>query len=301
MKDGDTHPVVFKGAGPSGEVQFRIEKGHLSVMDGKGNLSVPEELLVRIEYRPGSWRTEAICPAIRLAIHYGKGDGRTLLKQVILSGQDSRNLDLLRGLESRYPDIAFIGPNEREKEIILTNTWRGAYALHSLHILTPVGIVLGLLMVSVLNVSLILAEDMSVRTVSLQAISQARNLLLVLSLVPAVLMALILGGIRMVLRTDSEGLTIRRIIGSTKHSWRDVEMGEPRSDVFNVYTGLFCYYSDQVNVVSARSLVEIPLLLRGKTKTTLRLNLEEASPFFRELYYRGKVRLESAQKVGAFI
>ncbi len=105
----------------------------------------------------------------------------------------------------------------------------------------------------------------------------------------------------MVLRTDSEGLTIRRIIGSRRHSWRDVEIGEPRSDVFNVYTGLFCYYSDQVNVVSSRSLVEIPLLLRGKTKTTLRLNLEEAGPFFRELYYRGKVTLETAKKVGAFL
>jgi hypothetical protein len=301
MQDGDTHPDVLKGTGPLGEVQFRIEEGHLSVMDGKGNLSVPEECLVRIEYRPGSWCTEAICPAIRLAIHYRKGDGRTLLKQVVLSGEDSRNLDLLRGLESRYPDIAFIGPNEREKEIILTNAWCGAYALHSLHILTPLGIVAGLLMVSVLVISLILAEDMSVRAVSLHAISLARNLLLVLSLVPAVLMTLILGGIRMVLRTDSEGLTIRRIIGSGKHSWRDVEIGEPRSDVFNVYTGLFCYYSDRVTVVSSRSLVEIPLLIRGKTKTTLRLNLEEAAPLFRELYYRGKVTLETAQKVGAFL
>ncbi len=193
MKDGDTHPVVLKGTGPSGEVQFRIEKGHLSVMDGKGSLSVPEECLVRIEYRPGSWRTEAICPAIRLAIHYRKGDGRTLLKQVVLSGQDSRNLELLRRLENRYPDIAFIGSNERERQIICSDAWRGAYALHSLHILTPLGIVTGLLMVSVLIVSLILAEDMSVRAVSLQAISQARNLLLVLGLVPAAFMALILG------------------------------------------------------------------------------------------------------------
>ena len=232
MKSGDTHPVVLEGSGLSGEVQFRTENGHLSVIDEKGNLSIPEESLVRIEYRPGSWRTGACAPAIRLAIRYRKGDGRTLLKQVILSGEDSRNVELLHRLEARYPDIAFIGPSEREKNTILADTWRGAYALHSLHILTPVGIVMGLLMVSVLNVSLILAEDMLVRAVSLQAISQARDLLLVLCLVPAAFMALILGRMRMVLHTDPEGLTLRRVFRSRRHSWRDVEIGEPRSDVF---------------------------------------------------------------------
>jgi len=280
-------------------MQFRIGKGNLSVTEGKGKFSIPEDCLDCIEYRPGSWRTGACGPAIRLAIRYRKGDGRKALKQVVLSGEDSRNVELLHQLENCYPDIAFIGPNEREKQVILANAWRGTYTLHALHILTPLGIVTGMLLVSV--GSLILAEDMSVRAVSLQAISQARNLLLVLSLIPVAFMALILGRMRMVLRTNPEGLTIRRVIGSRRLSWRDVEIGEPRSDVFNVYTGLFCYYSDRVNVVSSRSLVEIPLLFQGKTKTTLRLNLEEAAPLFRELYYRGKVTLESAKKMGAFL
>jgi hypothetical protein len=105
----------------------------------------------------------------------------------------------------------------------------------------------------------------------------------------------------MVLRTDPDGLTVRRVFASRRLSWRDVEIGEPRSDAFNVYTGLFCYYSDRVNVVASRSLVEIPLLFQGKTKTTLRLNLEEAGPLFRELFYRDKVTLETARKVGAFL
>jgi hypothetical protein len=105
----------------------------------------------------------------------------------------------------------------------------------------------------------------------------------------------------MTLRTDYEGLTVRRLFGRTKLAWRDVEIGEPRSDAFNVYTGLFCYYSNRVNVVSTRSLVEIPLLHGGKVQATLRLNLEEAGPFFRELYYRGKVTLETARKIGAFL
>jgi hypothetical protein len=301
MKDGDTHPAVLEGTGPSGRVRFRIGNEHLSVTDEKGNLSIPEERLDRIEYRPGSWSMGACAPVIRLAIRYRKGDGSEVLKRVVLSGEDSGNVELLHQLESRYPDIAFIGPNEHEKNNILADTWRSAYALHSLHILTPAGIVTGLLIVSVLLVSLILAEDMPVRAVSLQAMSQARNLLLVLSLIPVAFMALILGKMRMVLRTDPDGLTIRRVFASRRLSWRDVEIGEPRSDAFNVYTGLFCYYSDRVNVVSSRSLVEIPLLVGGKAETILRLNLEEAGPLIRELYYRGKVTLETARKIGAFL
>jgi hypothetical protein len=299
MKDGDTYPVVLNGTGPSGDMQFRTENGHLSVIDERGNLSIPEESLIRIEYRPGSWRTGAGAPAIRLAIHYRKGDNREALKQVLLSGEDNRNVEILRRLESLYPDIAFIVQNEQEKKIILADAWRGTYTLHALHILTPLGIVAGLLLVSV--VSLILAEDMPVRAASLQAISQARNLLLVLSLIPASFMALILGRMRMVLRTDPEGLTVCRVFGRRRLSWQDVEIGEPRSDVFNVHTGLFCYYSDRVNVIASRSLVEIPLLLGGKAETTVRLNLEEAAPLFRELYYRAKVTLQTAKKVGAFI
>jgi hypothetical protein len=122
-----------------------------------------------------------------------------------------------------------------------------------------------------------------------------------LALLPAALMTLIAAKVLMTLRSDHKVLTIRRVFGSSMLLWENVEIGEPRSDAFNVYTGLFCYYSDKVNVVSSRSLVEIPLLHGGKAETTLRMNLEEAGPFFRELYYRGKVTLETAQKVGAFI
>jgi hypothetical protein len=114
-------------------------------------------------------------------------------------------------------------------------------------------------------------------------------------------MALIAAKVLMTLRTDHGGLTLRRVFVSIKLSWEDVTIGEARSDVFNVYTGLFCYYSDRVNVVSSRSLVEIPLLRGAKVEATLRMNLEEAGPLFRELYYRGKVTLETARKIGAFL
>ena len=122
-----------------------------------------------------------------------------------------------------------------------------------------------------------------------------------MALVPAALMALIATRVLMTVRTDHEGLTIHRIFGRTRLAWRDVAIGEPSSDVFNVYTGMFCYYSDRVNVVSSRSLFEIALIREGREEAVLKMNAEEAAPFFRELYYRGKVTLETAGKAGAFI
>jgi hypothetical protein len=300
IESGTENDCSFDLAGIAGPVRVSIGGGVVRIVSGKKDQSIPEESLLRIEHIPGSWRSGSSGPGLLIQFLYRAGE-RQRKAQIALATDDPRTRDFLQWLKDSFPKQACFGPNQGEKDRILSLNRKSAYSLHALHILTPVGIVMGLLMVSVLNVSFVIAEDMAVRAVSLQALSQVRELLLVLCLVPAAFMALILGRMRMVLRTDREGLTIRRMIGGKKYSWRDVEIGEPRSDAFNVYTGLFCYYSDSVNVVSSRSLVEIPLLLREKKKTTLRLNLEEAAPLFRELYYRGKVTLETAKKYGAFL
>jgi len=152
-----------------------------------------------------------------------------------------------------------------------------------------------------LALAVILAESMPARAMSNETLLQALFVFLGLALVPASLMALIAAKVLMTLRTDHQGLALRRVFDTTWFSWEDLEIGEARSDAFNVYTGLFCYYSDRVNVVSSRSLVEIPLLHGGKVEAILRMNLEEAGPLFRELYYRGKATLETARKIGAFL
>ncbi|HEX9157410.1 MAG TPA: hypothetical protein VF827_05280, partial [Syntrophales bacterium] len=219
--------------------------------------------------------------------------------QIALAADDPRTFRFLQDLKGRFPGQSCIGTNDDEKERVLSTRWRGTYGLHALHILTPAGIVTGLLLV--LALAVILAESMPARAMSNETLLQALFAFLGLALVPASLMALIAAKALMTVRTDHKGLALRRVFVSMKLSWEDVTIGETRSDAFNVYTGLFCYYSDRVNVVSSRSLVEIPLLHGGKLEATLRMNLEEAGPFFRELYYRGKVTLETARKIGALI
>ncbi|OPY86243.1 MAG: hypothetical protein A4E73_04019 [Syntrophaceae bacterium PtaU1.Bin231] len=290
----------FDLAGFPGPLQIAVCGGLIRIGNGKKNTAIPEEQLLRIEHRPGSWRFGSSGSCLWLRFVYR--NGRKLRKaEIALSTDDLRAREFLEYLKNRFPGQSCVGANEDEKDRVLSSRWRGVYGLHALHILTPAGIVTWLLLVCALILSIILAESMPARAVSEQALLKALFVFLGLALIPAALMTLVAAKALMTLRTDHRGLTLRRVFVSTRFSWEAVTIGEPRSDAFNVYTGLFCYYSERVNVVSSRSLVEIPLLHGGKTKTALRMNLEEAGPFFRELYYRGKVTLETAKKVGAFV
>jgi len=297
-KTGAERDYSFDLAGYPGPVRVDVGGGVIRIVNGSKGLSIPKEHLLRIEHHPGSWRFGSSGPVLWLQLLYRDG-GHQGKAEIALAADDPRTFDFLQCLKGLLPDQACIGTNENEKERVLSNRWHGAYDLHALHILTPAGIVTGLLLV--LALAVILAESMPARAVSDNSLMQALLVFLGLAMIPAAVMALIAAKTLMTLRTDYEGLTVRRLFGRTRLAWRDVEIGEPRSDAFNVYTGLFCYYSDRVNVVSSRSLVEIPLLHGGKVETTLRLNLEEAGPLFRELYYRGKTTLETARKIGAFL
>jgi hypothetical protein len=281
-----------------GPVRVDVGGGVVRIVNGKKNLSIAEEHLKRIEYHPGSWRFGSSGPVLWLRFLYRDG-GHQGKAQIALPADDPRTFHFLQDLKGRFPGQSCIGTNKDEKERVLSTRWRGTYGLHALHILTPAGIVTGLLLI--LALAVILAESMPARAMSNETLLQALFVFLGLALVPASLMALIAAKVLMTLRTDHQGLALRRVFDTTRLSWEDLEIGEARSDAFNVYTGLFCYYSDRVNVVSSRSLVEIPLLHGGKVETTLRLNLEEAGPLFRELYYRGKATLETARKIGAFL
>jgi hypothetical protein len=288
----------FDLAGYPGPVRIDIAGGVIRVVNGKKKLCFEERRLLRIEHHPGSWRFGSSGPVLWLQFLYQDG-GHPRKAEIALAADDPRTFHFLQDLKGRFPGQSCIGTNDDEKERVLSTRWRGTYGLHALHILTPAGIVTGLLLV--LALAVILAESMPARAVSDQALLQALFVFLGLALIPAALMTLIAAKVLMTLRTDHGGLALRRVFVSIKLSWEDVTIGEARSDVFNVYTGLFCYYSDRVNVVSTRSLVEIPLLRGAKVEATLRMNLEEAGPLFRELYYRGKVTLETARKIGAFL
>ena len=290
----------FDLAGFPGSLRVDLGGGMIRIVNGKNLHSIPEESLLRIEHHPVSWRLGSSRPGLRIRFLYRNGSGQKKT-EIALAADDPQTFNFVRYLESRFPCETCLGPNPGERERVLSKSRRGVYGLHALHILTPAGVVLGILLVCVLILTIIMAESMPARALSDGVLQQVLLIILGLALIPTALMTLIAIRVLMTLRTDTEGLTIRRIFGSKKFAWRDVDIGEPRADAFNVYTGMFCYYSDRIDIVSSRHLVEIPFLQGSGKERTLRLNLEEAAPFFRELYYRGKVPLETARKTGAFL
>jgi hypothetical protein len=105
----------------------------------------------------------------------------------------------------------------------------------------------------------------------------------------------------MVVKTDRTGLTIRRFLMSKRFNWDEIEAGNARKETSNIYTGLFCYYSDQVNVLATSNLIEVCLKTRGGDAISLKMAADEAGRLYRELYYRDKVSLEEAEVVKAFL
>ena len=205
---------------PAGPVRVDICGGVIRIVNGKKNLSIAEEHLQRIEYHPGSWRFGSSGPVLWLRFLYRDG-GHQGKAEIALAADDPRTFHFLQDLKGRFPGQSCIGTNDDEKERVLSTRWRGTYGLHALHILTPAGIVTGLLLV--LALAVILAESMPARAVSNETLLQALFAFLGLALVPASLMALIAAKVLMTLRTDHKGLTLRRVFGSMRLSWEDVD------------------------------------------------------------------------------
>ncbi len=289
----------FDLTGPAGALRVDLGGGMIRIMNRGDEISIPRGRLRGVEHSLISWRFGSCRPGLRIRFLYSNGGGDAKA-EIALFADDPVIPRFTRALENRFRGKVSLRPNEGERNRILSKNRVGVYGLHDLHIRTPAGIVLGILVVSILVLSIILAEPMPVQAVSERTLQQTRLVLLFLSLIPAALMGLMAVKVFMTIRTDSEGFVIRWIFGGRRLTWREVAIGEPGSAAFNVHTGLFCYYSDRVNVVSSQRLVEIPLR-SGRESFTLRLNLEEAAPFVRELYYRGKVTLETARKTGAFL
>ncbi len=287
----------FDFAGPAGPVRIDIAGGVIRIVNGKKNLSIEEEQLQRIEYHPVPGVSGL--PSLSSGFDFSYRDGGLQGKaEIALAADDPRTFHFLQDLKGRFPCQSCIGTNDNEKERVLSTRWRGTYGLHALHILTPAGIVTGLLLV--LALAVILAESMPARAVSNETLLQALFAFLGLALVPASLMALIAAKVLMTLLTDHKGLALRRVFVSRKLSWEDVDWRAAIRRLQCLHGIVLLLLGPGQRRLFAEPCRN-PASAWRKRNATLRLNLEEAGPLFRELYYRGKVTLETAQKVGAFI
>ena len=213
----------------------------------------------------------------------------------------SKNVtELLDFLKERYRERCLIGPSEKERAAIFSLDYTIAYKLHSLHILTPLGVISGFLFIFAFVLYLMIATTDQTIITNPGKMNLAGLVILMLSLILLGTMYLIEKKRFMVVRTDRRGITVRKFLGRKRYSWERVIVKTPQSAIHNVYIGLYCEASDHGEVAAARALINVRLSVAGEEDALLLMSVDEASRFYRELYYRNKISLDEARQIRAF-
>jgi hypothetical protein len=228
-------------------------------------------------------------------------NGRKRKKDILLFHDRQVNTDLILFLKSRYPDQCLIGPNEKEKRWLITASTKNVYRLYNLGFATILGIISAILIIQIIFLYLSLSTSQFVIVSNTDTFYRAGKILFIIALIPISLLVLIMMKRLMVVTTDRRGLTIQKIFARKTLKWEEIEPGKARKETSSIYTGLFCYYSDRVNILTTSSLIEVCLRTRAGAAIFLKMAADEAGRLYRELYYREKVSLEEANTVKAFL
>jgi hypothetical protein len=290
---------IFLCDGPSGKIEFEIAGDVLLIREtGKGEFRIPINSLLRIEYRNHPWMCQnSFCFLLSVVWTIGRS---TQKRELLLFHDRKENTKLLRFLEARYPNQCLIGPSEQERARLLTDANKNLYRLYALGFATSLGIISAILIIQIIFIYLSLSTSQFATVENADAFYRAGKVLFIMVLVPLTLLIMILLKKLMVVKTDQKGLTLQKVFMRKTLKWEELELDGAKMETSNIYTGLFCYYSDQANVLTASSVVEIPLMKRKGNAIVLKMSAGEAGRLYREFYYRGKVSLEEARAVKAF-
>ena len=210
------------------------------------------------------------------------------------------NTDLILFLKSHYPDQCLIGPNEKERRWLLEGSAKNVYRLYNLGLAATLGIISAILIIQIIFLYLSLSTSQFIIVSNTDAFYRAGKILFIVALIPISLLILIMMKRLMIVKTDRRGLTIQRIFTRKRLNWDEIEPGNATEETSSIYTGLFCYYSDKVNVLATSSLIKVCLRTRAGDAIFLKMAADEAGRLYRELYYRGKVSLEEASSSEGF-
>lgn len=291
---------VFQCEGPSGKIEFEIDGETIGIGESRENIwLIPSRTLRRIEYRNHPWIFRNNM-SFRLSVIW-TNNGKDQRKDILLYHDLKANADLVRFLKSRYPEQCLIGPNKQEERSLLAGLGKKKYRLYALGLATTLGIILAILIIEIMFLYLSITTSQFVSVSNINVFYRTGGILFIIAFILLTLLMLIATRKLMVVKTDQRGLIIQKLLVRSRLDWEDIVAGNAKMETSNVYTGLFCYYSDRVNVLTARNFIEIPLRKRTGEAVLIKMSMDEAGLFYRELYYRGKVSLEEAKEVRAFI
>jgi hypothetical protein len=292
---------IFECSGFKDIVKFRFENGFIFIAENpkKDEVIINESDLKGIKYANYPWMSQCSVMNIELTFIYA-GNGRQKTQIVILNHPGKDITELLDFLKDRYRETCFIGPTEQERAEILSSDHAGVYKLHALHILTPLGVISGLLFIFTFVLYLMIATTDQAIMPDPDKMNRAGLIILTLTLIPLGIMFLIEKKQLMVLRTDWLSISVQKFLHRKRYAWGSVIVKTPKSGIHNVYTGLYCEASDHGEVSAARALINVCLSVGEKEDAMLLMSIDEAGRFYRELYYRDKISLDEARQIRSF-
>jgi hypothetical protein len=293
---------ILVGSGSRGSVQFRLGNDFIFITEASKNeeLSFREKDLILISYAVHPWTIQGCITYIEINFTYS-ADGRQKKKSIILNGLEKNATELLDFLQERYGEICRIKPTEKERAEMLSPAYSAAYGLHNLNVLTPLGVISGLLIIFVLVLYLMIATTARSIMPDPGRMNQAGIIIMILSLIPLGIMHLIATKRLMVAKTDEKGLTVRHFLLGRHCSWQKLTITAQEPSTHKVYRGLYCEASDHGEVVAAKALLRLSFACKHEKELKLSMPVDEAGRLFRELYYRNIISLEDAKQIGAFL
>ncbi len=293
--------VIFQCEGPSGKTEFYIDRETFRIKEpGEREFQIASNTLLWIKYRNNPWILQDNGLCFRLSVIW-MNNGSEQKKDVLLFHDRQANTDLILFLKSHYPDQCLIGPNENERRWLLGVSERNVYRLYNLGLAATLGIISAILIIQIIFLYLSLSTSQFIIVSNTDAFYRAGKILFIITLIPLSLLMLIMMKRLMIVKTDQRGVTIQKLFTRKRLKWRDIEAGDARKETSSIYTGLFCYYSDKVNVLATSSLIKVCLRTRAGDTIFLKMAADEAGRLYRELYHRDKVSLDEAEAVKAFL
>jgi hypothetical protein len=298
---GRMQKVIFQCEGPSGKIEFKIDGETFRIRKpGEREFQIASNTLLWINYRNNPWILQNNGLCFRLSVTWMNNDGERK-KDILLFHDRQANMELILFLKKHYPDQCLIGPNEKERHWLLEGSGRNVYRLYNLGFATALGIISAILIIQIIFLYLSLSTWQFVVVSDTNTFYRVGKILFIITLIPLSLLILIIMRRLMIVKTDRRGITIQRFFTRKRLNWEEIEPGNARKETSSIYTGLFCYYSDQVNILATSSLIEVCLKTRAGDAIFLKMAADEAGRLYRELYYREKVSLYEASKVKAFL
>jgi len=276
-------PKIYSCKMGLGKVTFTLMEDEISVKAALGSpVIIPKRDLKKIDFKNVSNPVPGMGYCFYLYFYYNS-NGKEKIKKYILSYEDEQAKEMMTSFQEMYPNANYIAPNDAEKKWVLSPDYRNTYRLH------------GLFGSVVIGLFFLVFGIMTVMGFATKEPGMIFNLVFLgLSLLTLVYLVLVIAKKRYFLSSDYQGITAQKLFIRVQFEWNQLKIGKIQFKE-DVYRGDYGSKSTDAYFI-------IPILKNdiAKTAYTLKMTNYQAGDFAAELYYRGKIDLDTAKQMAAF-